>query len=56
MATGTLALLARAGWKVRIATMTGGEVGSATLTSQQIREQRLKEAAAAARVLNGHYH
>jgi len=36
--------------------MTGGEVGSPTLSREAIREVRLKEAAASAAVLNGHYH
>jgi LmbE family N-acetylglucosaminyl deacetylase len=56
MAAGTLALLARAGWEVHMATMTGGEAGSATLRSLEIREIRLKEAAAAARLIGARYH
>jgi len=44
MAAGTLALLAARGYEIHIATMTGGEVGSPTLTSEEIRAQRLGEA------------
>jgi N-acetylglucosamine malate deacetylase 1 len=56
MCAGTLALLARKGYEIHIATMAGGEVGSPSLTTQQIREKRLAEAAQAAAVLNGHFH
>ena len=56
MAAGTLALLAEQGYEVHIATMTGGEVGSPTLSREAIHQVRLKEAAAAAAVLSGHYH
>jgi N-acetylglucosamine malate deacetylase 1 len=56
MAAGTLALLAERGWDVHIATMTGGEVGSPTLSSKAIQKKRLKEAARAAAVIGGHYH
>jgi LmbE family N-acetylglucosaminyl deacetylase len=56
MAAGTLALLAKRGWEVHIATMTGGEVGSPTLSSKAIRKKRLKEAESAAAVIGGHYH
>lgn len=56
MAAGTLALLAKQGYEVHIATMTGGEVGSPTLSREAIRAVRLKEAAASAAVLSGHYH
>ena len=56
MAAGTLALLAKRGYEIHIATMTGGEVGSPRLTSQAIREQRLHEAQAAAAVLGGRFH
>ncbi len=55
MAAGTLALLAERGYRVHIATMTGGEVGSATLIGEQIRERRLKEAGASAAVVGGTY-
>lgn len=56
MAAGTLALLADRGWEIHLATMAGGEVGSPTATTQQIRARRLQEAAASARILNGTYH
>lgn len=56
MCAGTLALLAERGWEVHIATMTGGEVGSATLRGQDIRAKRLAEAAAAAGVIDATYH
>jgi len=53
---GTLALLAGKGFEIHIATMTGGEMGSTTLSPQQIREIRLKECADSAAILGGHYH
>ncbi|MAE61948.1 MAG: LmbE family protein [Planctomycetaceae bacterium] len=56
MATGTLALLADRGYEIHIATMTGGEVGSATHKSQEIRDIRLAEADAAAKVIHAQYH
>ena len=56
MAAGTLALLAQRGYEVHIATMTGGEVGSASLTPEEIRGRRLREAQASAEVLRGSYH
>ncbi|MFH1023844.1 MAG: PIG-L family deacetylase [Planctomycetota bacterium] len=56
MAAGTLALLAKIGWDVHIATMTGGEVGSPTLSSKAIQKRRLKEAEKAAAVIGGRYH
>jgi len=56
MATGTLALLAERGYEIHLATMTGGEVGSPTLSREAIRAKRLGEAADSARVLNGVYH
>ena len=56
MAAGTLALLAERGYEVHIATMTGGEVGSPTLSSADIQKKRLDEARKAAAVLGGTYH
>ena len=56
MAAGTLALLAERGWEVHIATMTGGEVGSPTLSSEAIQKRRLEEAARSAAVVGGRYH
>ena len=56
MAAGTLALLAQRGYEIHCATITGGELGHPTLSPQEIREVRTGEAAASAKVLNGHYH
>lgn len=56
MAAGTLALLAERGCEIHLATMTGGEVGSSDLRSQEIRAQRLAEAEKSARLLNGTFH
>jgi len=56
LAAGTLALLAKHGWEVHIATMTGGEVGSPTLSSKAIQRKRLKEAQKSAAVIGGRYH
>jgi LmbE family N-acetylglucosaminyl deacetylase len=56
MCAGTLVLLAKLGYEVHIATMTGGEVGHPTLPSKDIRAIRLKEAANAARVIGGTHH
>ncbi|MHB9035796.1 MAG: PIG-L deacetylase family protein [Armatimonadota bacterium] len=53
---GTLALLARRGYEIHIATMTGGEMGSPELSPQQIREKRLRECADSAAVIDAHYH
>lgn len=56
MAAGTLALLAERQCEIHMATMTGGEVGHPTMTTQQIRAERLREAARAAAVIGAHYH
>lgn len=56
MAGGTLALLARAGCEIHLATMAGGEVGSLTEDAQQIRARRTAEAAAAGAVIGARYH
>ncbi|NOY07293.1 MAG: PIG-L family deacetylase [Spirochaetes bacterium] len=56
MSAGTLALLSERGHDIHIATMAGGEVGSPTLKSREIREKRLKEAESSARIINGTYH
>lgn len=56
MASGTLALLAKEGFEIHMATMTGGEVGSPTLTCAGIKAIRLAEAARGAAVLGGRYH
>lgn len=52
---GTLALLADRGYEIHIAVMAGGELGSATLPPQQVREKRLKEGAASADVLGARF-
>ena len=52
---GTLALLKRAGWKVAMATMTPGDVGSMTLSREEISAIRRKEAAASAALLAAEY-
>jgi len=56
MAAGTLALLSARGWDLHLATMTGGEVGSAELKSREIRAVRLKEAEESAAILGAAYH
>ena len=43
MAAGTLALLAERGYEIHLATMTGGEVGSPTLSREAIKTKRLGE-------------
>jgi len=52
---GTLVLLSRAGWDVHLATMTAGDLGSATHTRAQISRIRKREAAASARLLAAGY-
>lgn len=52
---GTLVLLKRAGWDVDIATMTAGDLGSATLPRAKIAALRKREAAAAAKLLGARY-
>lgn len=56
MVAGTLALLAQRGYEIHAATMAGGELGHPTLSVQEIRERRVKEAENAAKVIGGHYH
>ncbi len=56
MCAGTLALLAQHGLEIHIATMTGGDVGAATQTREEIKARRLRESAASAAVLSGHFH
>lgn len=53
---GTLGLLARRGYEIHIATMTGGELGTAEYPLQEIRAIRLKEAAKAAAVIGAQFH
>ena len=52
---GTLALLAGLGCQVHVATMAGGEVGSAELPPQKIRQVRLAEAARSAAVIGAEF-
>jgi LmbE family N-acetylglucosaminyl deacetylase len=52
---GTLALLRRAGWRVHVATMTAGDLGSMRLGRAAISRIRRREAAAAAAVLGASY-
>ena len=52
---GTLVLLRRAGWDVHLATMTAGDLGTATLSRAAISRIRRKEAAASARLLDADY-
>ncbi len=56
MCSGTLSLLAKAGWSVHIATMTPGDKGSADLTRSEISLIRKNEASKAAALLDGTYH
>ena len=56
MCAGTLALLKEKGMEIHIATMTGGDKGSATLSREEISTIRKQEGAAAASLLNGSYH
>jgi LmbE family N-acetylglucosaminyl deacetylase len=53
---GTLALLARKGWIIAIATMTPGQAGSAVLGPDEISSIRRGEAADSAALLDGDYH
>ena len=52
---GTLVLLRRAGWDVHVATMTAGDLGSATLAPARIAAVRRREAAASARLVGAAY-
>jgi LmbE family N-acetylglucosaminyl deacetylase len=52
---GTLILLRRAGWDVHMATMTAGDLGTATLSRAAISRIRRKEAAASAKLLGAGY-
>ncbi len=55
LCAGTLALLHRKGWEIRIATMTAGDCGSIKLGKDEISEIRKKEAANSAKILSGGY-
>jgi LmbE family N-acetylglucosaminyl deacetylase len=52
---GTLILLKRAGWKVQLATMTAGDLGSMKHSRAAIAKIRRKEAAASAKLLGAGY-
>ena len=52
---GTLCLLKQAGWTVHLATMTAGDLGSATLSRSRISRIRRGEAAASAAILGARY-
>src|SRR5712691_273464 len=52
---GTLVLLKRAGWEVHLATMTAGDLGTATRSRAQISRIRKREAAASANLLGAGY-
>jgi N-acetylglucosamine malate deacetylase 1 len=52
---GTLMLFQKAGWEVHMATMTAGDLGSATLPRPQISAIRREEAANSARLLGARY-
>jgi LmbE family N-acetylglucosaminyl deacetylase len=54
--SGTLALLAEKGWKITIATMTAGGMGSFDTNEEDTVVIRRKEAAAAAREIGADYH
>jgi LmbE family N-acetylglucosaminyl deacetylase len=52
---GTLVLLRRAGWDVHLATMTAGDLGSATRPRAEISRIRREEATASAKLLDAPY-
>ena len=56
MCAGTLALLKEKGWKIEIATMTHGDLGSTTLSREEISIIRKNEAGTSAKILDGNYH
>lgn len=56
LCAGTLALLEERGWRVAIATMTPGDLGSATLSRDEISRVRLEEAGKSAAILAADYH
>ena len=53
---GTLALLKAKGWKITLATMASGDLGSDKLTRQEIKDIRRQESTAAANLLEAAYH
>ncbi len=56
MASGTLALLAKQGFEIHMAVMTGGDVGSPNLTCAEIKAIRLAEAEKGAAALGARFH
>lgn len=56
LCAGTLARLAQDGHRITILSITGGEGGSKTLTADEVRKIRRKEAEAAAAILNGKFY
>ena len=55
LCAGTLALLKDAGWTIHLATMTAGDLGTMTLSREEISDVRRKEAAASAALLGASY-
>ncbi len=55
LCAGTLVLLHQQGWNIHIATMTPGDVGSSTLSREEISRIRRAEAAKSASLLDGSY-
>ncbi|MCK5736802.1 MAG: PIG-L family deacetylase [Spirochaetaceae bacterium] len=53
---GTLALMAEKGWKITIATMTAGGMGSFSMKEEEAVKVRRNEAAAAAKEIGADYH
>ncbi|HOB83747.1 MAG TPA: PIG-L family deacetylase [Bacteroidales bacterium] len=53
--TGTLLLMRKAGWNIHIATMTPGDKGTTEYTKEDIGNIRQREAAEAAKILDGSY-
>ncbi len=56
LSAGTLALLKTKGWNIEIATMTHGDLGSVTLSREEISEVRKNEAAESAKLLDANYY
>lgn len=52
---GTLSLLKKKGYRIHIATVCGGEMGSMTLSKERIRDVRLNECETSAAVLGASY-
>jgi LmbE family N-acetylglucosaminyl deacetylase len=55
LCAGTLVLLRDAGWRVHLATMTAGDLGSSRLSRAEIAAVRRREAAASAALLDASY-